>query len=232
MMKHKLISWSKRHILRFYEPLKLKQMQLLRFNIKEASHDMDSRVKATNMIVNVHLQLHVYGSSHGVPISFLFSRVHSPLLTFKESKKNHVLPNAKQQGYEQGTHEGATDLEARTRFYEKPIATLDFLLYTDSLIDTTLLHQMVMLKQRQEAEMDQSKMRKEGRVPCMDENNGRNNAIFLWGEAQGFKQLLFVLRRENISKLAMQCSLWNKDISTIIVGMKSVEQEKLHIMEL
>uniref|UniRef100_A0A1J3K960 DNA polymerase n=2 Tax=Noccaea caerulescens TaxID=107243 RepID=A0A1J3K960_NOCCA len=66
----------------------------------------------------------------GVPISFLLARgqsikVLSQLLR-KAKQKNLVLPNAKQSGSEQGTYEGATVLEARTGFYEKPIATLDF----------------------------------------------------------------------------------------------------------
>ncbi|KAL2941770.1 DNA polymerase delta catalytic subunit [Bienertia sinuspersici] len=66
----------------------------------------------------------------GVPISFLLSRgqsikVLSQLLR-KSRQKNLVIPNAKQAGSEQGTYEGATVLEARAGFYEKPIATLDF----------------------------------------------------------------------------------------------------------
>ncbi|XP_022843292.1 DNA polymerase delta catalytic subunit [Olea europaea var. sylvestris] len=66
----------------------------------------------------------------GVPISFLLSRgqsikVLSQLLR-KAKQKNLVIPNAKQAGSEQGTFEGATVLEARAGFYEKPIATLDF----------------------------------------------------------------------------------------------------------
>ncbi|KAL0863005.1 hypothetical protein Bca101_042123 [Brassica carinata] len=66
----------------------------------------------------------------GVPISFLLARgqsikVLSQLLR-KAKQRNMVLPNAKQSGSEQGTFEGATVLEARTGFYEKPIATLDF----------------------------------------------------------------------------------------------------------
>ncbi|XP_071696476.1 DNA polymerase delta catalytic subunit [Rutidosis leptorrhynchoides] len=66
----------------------------------------------------------------GVPLSFLLSRgqsikVLSQLLR-KAKQKNLVLPNVKQAGSEQGTYEGATVLEARTGFYEKPIATLDF----------------------------------------------------------------------------------------------------------
>ncbi|XP_020227443.1 DNA polymerase delta catalytic subunit isoform X1 [Cajanus cajan] len=66
----------------------------------------------------------------GVPISFLLSRgqsikVLSQLLR-KARQKNLVLPNVKQAGSEQGTFEGATVLEARAGFYEKPIATLDF----------------------------------------------------------------------------------------------------------
>ncbi|KAG6396243.1 hypothetical protein SASPL_142389 [Salvia splendens] len=66
----------------------------------------------------------------GVPISFLLSRgqsikVSSQLLR-KAKQKNMVIPNAKQAGTEQGTYEGATVLEGRAGFYEKPIATLDF----------------------------------------------------------------------------------------------------------
>ncbi|CAH9062009.1 unnamed protein product [Cuscuta europaea] len=66
----------------------------------------------------------------GVPISFLLARgqsikVLSQLLR-KAKEKNLVLPNAKQAGTEQGTFEGATVLEPRAGFYEKPIATLDF----------------------------------------------------------------------------------------------------------
>ncbi|GAB4835573.1 DNA polymerase delta catalytic subunit [Ancistrocladus abbreviatus] len=67
----------------------------------------------------------------GVPISFLLSRgqsikVLSQLLR-KAKQKNLVIPNVKQAGSsEQATYEGATVLEARAGFYEKPIATLDF----------------------------------------------------------------------------------------------------------
>ncbi|XP_019263187.1 PREDICTED: DNA polymerase delta catalytic subunit isoform X1 [Nicotiana attenuata] len=66
----------------------------------------------------------------GVPISFLLARgqsikVLSQLLR-KARQRNLVLPNVKQAGSEQGTYEGATVLEARAGFYEKPIATLDF----------------------------------------------------------------------------------------------------------
>ncbi|GMP26431.1 hypothetical protein CsSME_00002866 [Camellia sinensis var. sinensis] len=66
----------------------------------------------------------------GVPISFLLSRgqsikVLSQLLR-KARQKNLVIPNVKQAGSESGTYEGATVLEARAGFYEKPIATLDF----------------------------------------------------------------------------------------------------------
>ncbi|KAK8542673.1 hypothetical protein V6N13_136771 [Hibiscus sabdariffa] len=66
----------------------------------------------------------------GVPISFLLSRgqsikVLSQLLR-KSKQKNLVIPNVKQAGSEQGTYEGATVLEAKAGFYEKPIATLDF----------------------------------------------------------------------------------------------------------
>ncbi|KAE7998367.1 hypothetical protein FH972_002919 [Carpinus fangiana] len=66
----------------------------------------------------------------GVPISFLLSRgqsikVLSQLLR-KAKQRDLVIPNVKQAGSEQGTYEGATVLEARAGFYEKPIATLDF----------------------------------------------------------------------------------------------------------
>ncbi|PKA57109.1 DNA polymerase delta catalytic subunit [Apostasia shenzhenica] len=66
----------------------------------------------------------------GVPISFLLARgqsikVLSQLLR-KAKQKNLVIPNIKGQGSGQETFEGATVLEARTGFYEKPIATLDF----------------------------------------------------------------------------------------------------------
>ncbi|KAL0449857.1 UNVERIFIED_CONTAM: DNA polymerase delta catalytic subunit [Sesamum latifolium] len=53
------------------------------------------------------------------------ARVLSQLLR-KAKQKNLVIPNVKQAGSEQGTYEGATVLEARAGFYEKPIATLDF----------------------------------------------------------------------------------------------------------
>ncbi|XP_031473442.1 DNA polymerase delta catalytic subunit isoform X2 [Nymphaea colorata] len=66
----------------------------------------------------------------GVPISFLLSRgqsikVLSQLLR-KSKQKNLVIPNAKGQGSGQDTYEGATVLEAKSGFYENPIATLDF----------------------------------------------------------------------------------------------------------
>ncbi|KAF6167135.1 hypothetical protein GIB67_029773 [Kingdonia uniflora] len=66
----------------------------------------------------------------GVPISFLLSRgqsikVLSQLLR-KAKQKNLVLPSVKRKGSGDGTFEGATVLEARTGFYAKPIATLDF----------------------------------------------------------------------------------------------------------
>ncbi|RWR92782.1 DNA polymerase delta catalytic subunit isoform X1 [Cinnamomum micranthum f. kanehirae] len=66
----------------------------------------------------------------GVPVSFLLSRgqsikVLSQLLR-KSKQKNLVIPNVKGQGSSQETYEGATVLEARAGFYEKPIATLDF----------------------------------------------------------------------------------------------------------
>ncbi|KAL8166299.1 hypothetical protein V2J09_007798 [Rumex salicifolius] len=65
----------------------------------------------------------------GVPVSFLLSRgqsikVLSQLLR-KARQKNLVIPNVKKSGSDQ-TYEGATVLEARAGFYEKPIATLDF----------------------------------------------------------------------------------------------------------
>ncbi|KAG0494350.1 hypothetical protein HPP92_005344 [Vanilla planifolia] len=66
----------------------------------------------------------------GVPLSFLLARgqsikVLSQLLR-KAKQKNLVIPNIKGQGSSQETFEGATVLEAKTGFYEKPIATLDF----------------------------------------------------------------------------------------------------------
>ncbi|KAK8958305.1 DNA polymerase delta catalytic subunit [Platanthera guangdongensis] len=66
----------------------------------------------------------------GVPISFLLSRgqsikVLSQLLR-KAKQRNLVIPNIKGQGSAQDTFEGATVLEAKTGFYEKPVATLDF----------------------------------------------------------------------------------------------------------
>ncbi|OVA06886.1 DNA-directed DNA polymerase [Macleaya cordata] len=70
------------------------------------------------------------GRVTGVPISFLLSRgqsikVLSQLLR-KAKQKNLVIPSVRKQGSGEGTFEGATVLEARTGFYEKPIATLDF----------------------------------------------------------------------------------------------------------
>ncbi|CAN8270830.1 unnamed protein product [Cochlearia groenlandica] len=66
----------------------------------------------------------------GVPISYLLSKgqsikVLSQLLR-KTKQRNLVLPIAEKLEHEQGTYEGATVLEARAGFYEKPIATLDF----------------------------------------------------------------------------------------------------------
>ncbi|KAL9393448.1 hypothetical protein Peur_012733 [Populus x canadensis] len=66
----------------------------------------------------------------GVPLSFLLARgqsikVLSQLLR-KAKEKNLVIPNVKQAGSEQGKYEGATVLEPKAGFYEKPIATLDF----------------------------------------------------------------------------------------------------------
>ncbi|KAJ4777986.1 DNA polymerase [Rhynchospora pubera] len=66
----------------------------------------------------------------GVPISFLLSRgqsikVLSQLLR-KAKQRNLVIPNIKGQGSVSDTFDGATVLEAKAGFYEKPIATLDF----------------------------------------------------------------------------------------------------------
>ncbi|KAL2630232.1 hypothetical protein R1flu_014918 [Riccia fluitans] len=65
----------------------------------------------------------------GVPISFLLARgqsikVLSQLLR-KARQRNLLVPNMKGQ-LGQETFEGATVLEAKAGFYEKPIATLDF----------------------------------------------------------------------------------------------------------
>eukprot|EP00850_Spirogloea_muscicola_P000852 SM000003S11097 [mRNA] locus=s3:857343:865257:- [translate_table: standard] len=67
----------------------------------------------------------------GVPLSFLLARgqsikVLSQLLR-KAKQRGLLLPNVKsQQGAQQETYEGATVLEAKQGFFEKPIATLDF----------------------------------------------------------------------------------------------------------
>ncbi|CAM6083744.1 unnamed protein product [Calypogeia fissa] len=67
----------------------------------------------------------------GVPLSFLLARgqsikVLSQLLR-KCRQRNMLVPNLKGQGAAgQEGFEGATVLEAKTGFYEKPIATLDF----------------------------------------------------------------------------------------------------------
>ncbi|KAH7292764.1 hypothetical protein KP509_29G084300 [Ceratopteris richardii] len=66
----------------------------------------------------------------GVPISFLLARgqsikVLSQILR-KSKQKNLLVPNVKGQGSGQDTFEGATVLEAKAGFHEKPIATLDF----------------------------------------------------------------------------------------------------------
>ncbi|KAL3688153.1 hypothetical protein R1sor_014462 [Riccia sorocarpa] len=65
----------------------------------------------------------------GVPISFLLARgqsikVLSQLLR-KARQRNLLVPNMKGQSGQE-TFEGATVLEAKSGFYEKPIATLDF----------------------------------------------------------------------------------------------------------
>ncbi|KAM1124411.1 hypothetical protein ACFX2B_039342 [Malus domestica] len=66
----------------------------------------------------------------GVPMSFLLSRGQSIkvlLQLLRKAKQNNLLiPYVKKAGSEQGTYEGATVLEAKAGFYEKPIATLDF----------------------------------------------------------------------------------------------------------
>ncbi|CAK9268862.1 unnamed protein product [Sphagnum jensenii] len=67
----------------------------------------------------------------GVPISFLLARgqsikVLSQILR-KSKQRGLLVPNMKAQGAGQGeSFEGATVLEAKSGFYEKPIATLDF----------------------------------------------------------------------------------------------------------
>ncbi|XP_024377944.1 DNA polymerase delta catalytic subunit isoform X2 [Physcomitrium patens] len=67
----------------------------------------------------------------GVPISFLLARgqsikVLSQLLR-KAKQRNFVLPNVKSQGVVSGeSFEGATVLDAKAGYYDKPIATLDF----------------------------------------------------------------------------------------------------------
>ncbi|MQL82063.1 hypothetical protein Taro_014543 [Colocasia esculenta] len=53
------------------------------------------------------------------------SKVLSQLLR-KAKQKSLVIPNVRSQGSGQETFEGATVLEAKAGFYEKPIATLDF----------------------------------------------------------------------------------------------------------
>jgi len=45
---------------------------------------------------------------------------------FISNTKNLLVPNIKGQSYGHDTFEGATVLEAKSGFYEKPIATLDF----------------------------------------------------------------------------------------------------------
>ncbi|KAK4345883.1 hypothetical protein RND71_036059 [Anisodus tanguticus] len=64
-------------------------------------------------------------SSSGNLTNSVYVQVLSQLLR-KARQRNLVIPNAKQAGSEQGTYEGATVLEARAGFYERPIATLDF----------------------------------------------------------------------------------------------------------
>jgi DNA polymerase elongation subunit (family B) len=62
---------------------------------------------------------------HCILISTTVPQVLSQLLR-KAKQKNLVIPNIKGQASGQDTFEGATVLEARAGFYEKPIATLDF----------------------------------------------------------------------------------------------------------
>ncbi|KAM1443502.1 hypothetical protein ACFX2I_039777 [Malus domestica] len=63
-------------------------------------------------------------------MSFLLSRGQSIKVLLqllrKAKQKNLLIPYVKKAGSEQGTYEGATVLEAKAGFYEKPIATLDF----------------------------------------------------------------------------------------------------------
>mmetsp|Transcript_69065 Transcript_69065/g.218444 ORF Transcript_69065/g.218444 Transcript_69065/m.218444 type:complete len:1084 (+) Transcript_69065:53-3304(+) len=67
----------------------------------------------------------------GVPVSYLLSRgqsikVFSQILR-KCRAKNLLVPNLKVQGQTDGVaYEGATVLDAKQGFYEKPVATLDF----------------------------------------------------------------------------------------------------------
>lgn len=67
----------------------------------------------------------------GVPMSFLLSRgqsikVLSQILR-KAQQRGLVVPNMKVQGVQaDATYEGATVLEPKSGFYEKPVATLDF----------------------------------------------------------------------------------------------------------
>ncbi|KAI3960446.1 hypothetical protein MKW92_004824 [Papaver armeniacum] len=94
----------------------------------------ETRRRLAVYCLKVHKLMLIYnyvemGRVTGVPISFLLSRgqsikVLSQLLR-KSRQKDLVLPNVRKQGSGEGTFEGATVLEARTGFYEKPIATLD-----------------------------------------------------------------------------------------------------------
>eukprot|EP00899_Mesostigma_viride_P005512 jgi/Mesvir1/14962/Mv14630-RA.2 len=61
----------------------------------------------------------------GVPLSFLLARGQSIKILRKAKQRNLLVPNMKGEGGQE-TYEGATVLEPKARFYEDPIATLDF----------------------------------------------------------------------------------------------------------
>lgn len=55
--------------------------------------------------------------------------------------------------------------------------------------------------------------------------------FFIWSQAACQTAAAFCKKKgKDISKLTMQYSLSNKDISTILVGMKSVEQVRYHLL--